>query len=328
MFFQTELIKNPVIFIILLILIIFTDGYVHNVDAVQETLSGNLVDIKKFYLENMYLEEFKDKGIKIVKTLQEEQAFTRHLIEYESQGLKISGMLNVPKGKGKFPVVILNHGFYGLREFSVGLGFKEAADIFARNGYVAVGSDYRGNGYSDKGENFFQHIGYLYDVLYLIEAVKELPYVDKERIGMWGYSLGGWLTLKAIIVNRSVKVAAIFGSMSSNDIDNYAAIKSWHPEVLKKVDEVIGPPEENPDVYMRLSPVSHIKDMPNHIIIHHGEKDESIPIRWAEKLRDSLLKEGKVVEYYAYTEQGHVLQGKAWTMSMTRTVFFFDKYLK
>ena len=79
---------------------------------------------------------------------------------------------------------------------------------------------------------------------------------------------------------------------------------------------------------MQLSPVSHIKDMPSHIIIHHGEKDESIPIRWAEKLRDSLIKEGKVIEYYTYTGQGHVLKGKAWTMSMTRTVFFFDKYLK
>ncbi|MEW6715865.1 MAG: prolyl oligopeptidase family serine peptidase [Nitrospirota bacterium] len=294
----------------------------------SQNITMNSADANKYFIESLRLEKFKGRGIKIIRALEEKQAFTRYLIEYDSQGLGISGMMNVPKGEGPFPVVILNHGHYDPIKFSIGLGFKSAADIFAENGYVAVGADFRNNGNSDKGEDFFEHIGSLHDVLYLVEAVKELPYVRRERIGMWGYSGGGWLTLKALVISNDIKAAALFGSMSMDDRDNYYALMKWHPEALEGVVKILGTPDENPDNYARLSTMGYLKDISAKVIIHHGVKDEATPFEWSVKLREALVKEGKIVEFYPYSMQEHVLKGKAWDRAMQKTVNFFDRFLK
>jgi dipeptidyl aminopeptidase/acylaminoacyl peptidase len=281
-----------------------------------------------FTINEFRKKDFRDSNIEIVKTLEKKGSFTRYLIAYGSEGLRITGMMNVPKGKGPFPVVILNHGRYNPDKHFIGAGFKKSADTFAREGYVAIGSDYRNYGESDKGKNVFAHLGSLNDVLYLVQAVKKISFVDKEKIGMWGYSGGGWLTLKAIIIDRSITVAALFGSMSADDIDNYKRIYKWHPEVIDDVNMVIGSPDEKPDIYEKMSPINFLKDMPNYIIMHRGADDKVIPVEWSERLRDELIRENKVVEYYTYPRQGHGLNGKARDISMERTVVFFNRYLK
>jgi len=315
--------------LVLVFLIVFMEGCIQSAETVSKRESNNVVHAgNEYFLENLRFKAIRSRGINVIKTLEVESHFTRYLIKYESDGINISGMMNVPKGHGLFPVVILNHGYYDPRKFSIGLGFRNAADIFARHGYVAIGSDYRNHGSSDKGPDFFQHMGSLYDVLYLVEAVKELPYVDKERIGMWGYSKGGWITLKASVISKDIKVIALFGSMSSDDRENYYALEKWHPEVLKDVRRVLGKPEEGNEAYKLLSPISYIRYMSNNVIIHHGEKDEAAPLKWSEYLREALIRERKTVEFYVYPGQGHVLKGEAWDKSMERTVNFFNRFLR
>ncbi|MBI5575170.1 MAG: alpha/beta fold hydrolase [Deltaproteobacteria bacterium] len=282
---------------------------------------------EKYYIENLRKKDFPGGPVRIVKRLESAGAFDRYLIEYDSGRLNITGMMDVPRGKGPFPVVVLNHGHYDQKNFSPGLGFRQAADAFARKGYVAVGSDFRNMGGSDKGEDFFQHLGSLEDVLRLVDAVKKLPYVDPERIGMWGYSGGGWLTLKSAAIKPEIKAIAVLGSMSADDRDNYLALQKWHPTALAEVDRFVGKPGESPEAYAKLSAKNYLKDVPARVIIHHGADDKAVPLPWAEKLRDRLRSEGKVVEMYVYEGQGHVLKGRAWDLSTERTIRFFDRYL-
>lgn len=282
----------------------------------------------KIRLDELRHESFKGKGIRVIKTVEKTKYYTRHLIEYDSKGMNISGMMNIPNGKGPFPVVILNHGHYGDRPFKIGLGFKEAADIFSNNGYVAIGSDLRNSGYSDKDNSDLFALGYIYDVMYLVEAAKELPCVDNNRIGMWGYSSGSLLAMKACIIDNSIRVLALFGPMSADEADNFHFLEKMHSKALKHIINYMGYPDKNPGIYKSMSPISMIGSFPKHIIMHHGEIDERIPVEWTNKLYDSLLKEGKNVEYYVYPGQKHVLLGKSWDVAMDRTIKFFDKHLK
>ncbi len=282
----------------------------------------------RIFIEELRNESFKGKGIRIVKAVERKRGFTRYLIDYDSRGLRVSGMMNVPAGEGPFPVVILNHGYYGPRPHAIGYGFREAADIFSENGYLAIGSDYRNNGLSEKGDNFFQHMGYLDDVLSLVEAVKDLPNADRDRIGMWGHSLGGLLTMKACIISGSVRVAALFDSMSADDRDFYAFLWKIHPEALTAVTAAIGTPRGNPQAFSRMSALTHLELMPRYVIVHQGEKDQTTPPAWSEKLVEALRRCDKTVEYHSYPGQGHILSGGAWETSMSRTVAFFDRRLK
>lgn len=285
-------------------------------------------DSYPFFIANLRQKDFSGSGIKVVRTLEKNKDFTRYFITYNSEGLQITGMMNVPSGEGQFPAVILNHGYYDPKKLSIGYGFKDAADLFAMSGYVAVGSDYRNYGDSDGGPNSFLYNGALYDVLHLVSAVKRLPHVDPERIGMWGHSGGGGLTLKSIVVDNGIKAAALYASMSADDIDNYKVIKKWHPQDIKEFTGRMGSPKGNPEVFAKKSPINYLSDLKASIIIHHGERDKAVPISWSEKLRDALIREGKQVEYYSYPDQGHTLEGKAWDEAMKRTVAFFDRYVK
>lgn len=285
-------------------------------------------DSYPFFITNLRQKDFSGSEIKIVKTLEENKDFNRYLIAYSSEGLQITGMMNVPNGKDRFPVIILNHGHYDPRRFTIGYGFKDAADFFARNGYVAIGSNYRNYGDSDLGQDSFIYSGSLYDVLYLVNAAKRLPYVDPERIGMWGHSGGGGLTLKSIVVDRDIKAAALYSPMSSDDVDNYNVMKKWHPYEIKEFTDRMGSPKGNPEVFARRSPINYLSDLNAAVIIHHGELDKTVSITWSEKLRDTLKREGKQVEYYSYPDQGHTLEGRAWEDAMKRTLAFFDRYLK
>ena len=280
------------------------------------------------YIEDIREKDFSGSSIKIIRTLEETESFTRYYIKYDSDGLKITGMMNVPHGEGPFPAVILNHGQYDARRYYIGSGFKEAADIFARNGYVAVGSDFRNWGKSTKAFDFFMHLGALHDVLYLVEAVRDLAYVDHEKIGMWGVSLGGILTQKAGVINPAIKVIALYGSMSTDDADTFYAVYDWHTKEMKQVERILGSPEENPEAFKKMSAITYVRDMPEHVIIHQGELDKAALPQWAHRLADALAAEDKTVELYTYPDKGHALNGKAWDTSFDRTVRFFDAILK
>ncbi|HRQ22344.1 MAG TPA: CocE/NonD family hydrolase, partial [Anaerolineales bacterium] len=75
--------------------------------------------------------------------------FSTWLISYPSDGLRITGVLNIPAGEGPFPVIVMNHGYYPRSQYSSGDGSQRAAEFLTRRGYLTISSDYRTWGGSD-----------------------------------------------------------------------------------------------------------------------------------------------------------------------------------
>ncbi|HXI15589.1 MAG TPA: peptidase, partial [Chloroflexota bacterium] len=88
--------------------------------------------------------------IEIVRTLADTATYTSYLIAYPSDGLRVTGFLNVPKGEGPFPVLIINHGFVPPQGYvAVASNYaKREGDFLATRGYLTAGSDFRGHGNS------------------------------------------------------------------------------------------------------------------------------------------------------------------------------------
>ncbi len=153
----------------------------------------------------------------------EQDGVAAQFLHYYSDGLKIYGVLHRPAdtSRGPFPLLLANHGgfqawfFVRVRppdEREVPLparrSFQQWCSDLARAGYVVLVSGYRGQvtplGRSD-GEIEFGK-GEVADVLNLLECGKTLPYVDRNRIGMWGHSHGGLIT--ALAAQRSSDLRA------------------------------------------------------------------------------------------------------------------------
>jgi hypothetical protein len=101
--------------------------------------------------------------------------FSTWLISYPSDGLRITGVLNIPAGEGPFPVIVMNHGYYPRSQYSSGDGSQRAAEFLTRRGYLTISSDYRSWGGSDVAASFF-HTGLVADVMNLIASLASLPH--------------------------------------------------------------------------------------------------------------------------------------------------------
>lgn len=133
-------------------------------------------------------------------------------ITYMSDGLKVNGLLVMPKKAGNYPCIIYNRGgnrdFGQLRVSNAALTLGELAN----EGYIVIASNYRGNGGSQGQEEFGG--ADVDDVLNLIEVLKEVDGANTEKIGMYGWSRGGMMTYLALTKTDQIDAAVVGGAMS------------------------------------------------------------------------------------------------------------------
>ena len=271
------------------------------------------------FIESLRSRDYKPSPITIESTVSNNGVYTGYLISYISDGLKIYGRMNVPVGQGPFPVIILNHGYFNQSSFASGDGTQTMADILARNGYLTLASDYRGFG---KSENDSQgsrghNPNYAIEILNLIASVASLDKADANRIGMWGHSMGGEVSIRTAEVSDKVKAIVLWAPTSTNTSENaafYGGSRRTSPLPSQGTESAYS----NNDIGYITAPIS----------LHQGLSDTEVNPEWSKELNDALKEEGKSIEYFEYPGQDHNFKNLGWDVISKRTVDFFDKYLK
>ena len=282
-----------------------------------------------YTIEGLRTRDYPGGTIELRAFLTTTEAYTRYSIVYPSDDLHITGVMHVPLGEGPFPVVILNHGYIPPARYWSGADTWRAADYLARRGYLTIAPDFRGWGGSDSGDNFF-HSGLVIDVLNLISSLPSVPQADPQWVGMWGHSMGGGVTTKAITIDRRIKAAVLYAPVSADDM---AVMRRWGRwirggELDDPLWQSYRQAARDRAFLQRTSPISHFDLVTAPVQVHQGTADTTTPLHWAEAIHDALLAAGKEVEYYAYEGQCHAFQGESWVTFMQRVVAFFGRYVK
>jgi dipeptidyl aminopeptidase/acylaminoacyl peptidase len=289
-----------------------------------------------YTIQGLRERDYSGGVIEITHTITDTNSFTKYLIRYPSddssvgsgQSLTITGMMNVPKGDGPFPVVILNHGYIPPSRFWSGADTWRAADHLAAQGYLTISPDFRGWGGSDSGSNYFRS-GLVIDALNLIGSLPSLSQADPERVGMWGHSMGGGVTTKAITIDPRIKAAVLYAPVSADDT---RVMRRWGHGSGGGDDDTLArayrEASRDQDFLQMTSPIFYLHLVQAPVQIHQGAADTTTPPEWAEAIRDALQAAGKEVEYFSYPRQGHALQGESWDLFMQRITDFFDRTLK
>src|SRR6059058_340826 len=138
---------------------------------------------------------------------------------YRSDGLKIFGLLTVPNGRkpaGGWPVIIFNHGYIPPAQYRTTERYVAYVDGFASHGYLVFKPDYRGHGSSEgQPSSAYGSPGYTVDVLNAVTTLQRYPDADRNRIGMWGHSLGGNITLRALVIDPRIKMTVIWAGVTA-----------------------------------------------------------------------------------------------------------------
>ncbi len=257
-------------------------------------------------------------------------AYSRQSVTYSSGKLKVSGVLLRPPGKGPFPAVVLNHGYIEPSIYRSGQGLSREQDYLARAGFVVLHTDYRGHAGSDpaSGRSRLTRLGYTRDTINAVRALKKQPYVDAERVAMLGRSMGGAVTLNALVVRPGlVRAAVLFAPVSSDFLDNF---NRWtvaeRPAEAEATYRRHGTPAQSPAFYRNLSARTFFDRVTEPVLIHHGTDDDTCPIGWSRTTQRLLARAGVDSRLEIYAGEQHAF-GPQWPRSMERTVRFLRRHL-
>lgn len=295
-------------------------------------------------IEAMRQREFPGSDIVIEAELDPGPNYHRYYASYLSEGLKIYALLTVPFGDpppNGWPAIIFNHGFIPPNVYRTTERYVNYVGRLAESGYIVFRSDYRGHADSEgEATGAYGNPGYVIDVLNAVASVKRLPQADPDRIGMWGHSMGGYITLRSMVINQDIKAGVIWAGVVAPYPDLFArgpqptsaaptatgteaSRRRWRQTWV----ELYGTPEENPAFWNGISANAFLAELSGPIQLHHGTLDESVPLAASEVLYEQMLAAGQPVEFYTYEGDNHNLSG-FFTTAMNRTIEFFDAYLK
>lgn len=291
-------------------------------------------------IASMRAREYPGSNIVIEQTLEAGSNYRRYLVSYQSDGLKIFALMTVPNGAKPntgFPVIVFNHGYIPPSQYSPTERYVAYVDGFARNGYIVLRPDYRGHGDSEGfATGGYGAPDYTIDVLNAVASIKQDPDADPNRIGMWGHSMGGHITLRAMVTTKDIKAGVIWAGVVASYPD---LMNNWRrpanstpiPGIARGwrqglVDQY-GTPEENAPFWDSISPTAFVSDLSGPLQLHHGTADTSVPFEFSEKLYEQVKQAGKRVEFYSYQGDNHNLSIN-FSTAMQRSIQFFNKYVK
>lgn len=270
---------------------------------------------------------------RLVRTLEDNAALRAKLDELQvpvkeffrfatSEGVELNGYMVRPNGfdsSRRYPVLMTQYS---------GPGSQQAADrwtigwedVLVQQGYIVACVDGRGTGF--RGEEFkkctYGELG-KYETVDQIEAARylaSLPYVDPDRIGIYGWSYGGFMALNCILKGNDVFRAAIA----------VAPVTSWRFYDTIYTEIYNGLPQDNPSGYDDNSPIHFADLLKGKLLIAHGTGDDNVHIQNTYEMITRLVEYDKPFELYVYPDRNHGM-GPSRHHLMERCIEFVQRNL-
>jgi len=260
-----------------------------------------------------------DKG-KLINQLEDNKKLKRVMEDYEwgdfsfqtfkaaDQKTDLNAWVILPphfsKDK-KYPVLMYQYSGPGSQEVrnAFPLGNYWWHQYMAQEGYIIVCVDGRGTG--ARGEQFkkstYLQLGKYEsdDQIAVAQQLQKLPYVDANRIGIWGWSYGGFMSATCLFKGHDVFITAV----------SVAPVTNWRLYDNIYTERFMRTPQENPNGYDENSPIEMAKQLKGNLLLIHGTSDDNVHFQNSVLLVDELVKQGLQFESAYYPNKDHGIYG-------------------
>lgn len=269
-------------------------------------------------LNDITIDRKKDVTVKSVKTVGENTKLKSKIEEYavgkaefirvpNSKGDTLNGWMLKPANfdpSKKYPVLFCNYGGPGSQQVSNRFGAVSFwHQMLAEKGFIVVSVDNTGTGY--RGEEFkkktYLQLG-KFEIEDQIDAAKfigKMPFVDKNNIGHWGWSYGGFMSSLAITKGADVFSAAVA----------VAPVTSWRYYDNIYTERYMRTPQENPSGYDDNSPINFTDKIKGKYLLIHGTGDDNVHFQNSVQMIKALVKSNIDFESAYYPDKNHGISG-------------------
>lgn len=275
--------------------------------------------------------------------IDQNSAYTSYLTNYQSEGLRINGLLTKPQGEapsGGWPAIVFVHGYIPPAQYSTtGPAYSAYVDYFASRGFAVLKIDLRGHGDSE-GEAGGGYFGsdYIVDTLHAYSALQNTDFVNPKKIGLWGHSMAGNILLRSIAAKPEIPAVSIWAGavFSYTDREKYGIndasfqMGSLSPNRQSRRRELIakyGEPSEKSEFWRQVAPTNYLGDLKGAIQLNHAVDDSVVDIGYSRDLNTLLDKTSVPHELNEYPSGGHDIEGASFIEAIENTVEFYKKYL-
>ncbi len=280
---------------------------------------------------------YEGSDLAFEETLEPGSNYNRYIVSYRSDGLKIYALMTIPwdtKPPTGYPVIIFNHGYIPPDQYRTTERYVAYVDAFARNGYIVLKSDYRGHGSSEgKPTSIYGDPGYVIDVLNALASVRRYPEADPKRVGMWGHSMGGYITLRAMVIDQHIKAGVIWAGVVASYAEMFNSWFNWNqagnsrPRWLSPLVSQYGTPEQNPTFWDAMSANAYLSSLSGPIQLHHGTGDTTVPYNYSVLLDEQIRAAGGSSELFLYPDDDHNIATNR-DDALVLSVVFFNRHVK
>jgi dipeptidyl-peptidase-4 len=242
-----------------------------------------------------------------------------------SDGVKLYAKLIKPANfdpSRKYPAVVMVYGGPGAQSVRNAWAGANWDQVLAARGFVVWQVDNRGS--TGRGHAFetplYRRLGRteLADQLEGVHYLVSLGFVDPARIGIYGWSYGGFMTLYSLLNAPDTFRAGIAG----------APVTSWRNYDTIYTERYLGLPSENSDGYEKSSAIEYATNLKAKLLIVHNVEDDNVLFQNTLQMAAKLEKEDKLFEMLVYPQKSHGVGGPVRRNLLEQTTEFFEKNLR
>jgi len=278
-----------------------------------------------------------DKKNKLIRVLQDNTLLRNRLQSFHlpqkeffifttSEGIELNGYMIKPveyEASKKYPVLITQYSGPNSQRVSESWRDTGWEEYLAQEGFLVVSVDPRGT--AVRGEDF-RKVTYMqlgkYESDDMVETAKylgSLPYVDANKIAIFGWSFGGFITLLSMEKGGELFKAGIA----------VAPVTNWRFYDTIYTERFMSTPRENPEGYDDNSPLTHAGDIKGGLLIVHGSADDNVHAQNTYEFTEKLVQAGIQFDMAIYTNRNHGIRGGNTTMHLyTKMTGFLKEQLQ